>query len=277
MRNVAAMWLGAWIGFGAALAGAAPGAPANAVPASLDALYPPVAPQPLYLLEMLRLDEHFSGIAVDLAEDDWPGARANYTAFASRFAAVRGLVPEWKALYPTGPVEALGAALETEDRGRIFEAFGAVGETCHRCHAVAMVPVQQRYHWGDFGSIRIRDPQTGEAAAFAPFKRHLSANLAGIRVDLSQGQRDNAVGQFEAFRARFEELARSCGSCHDRERRDYVGPEAQDLLEELGRALADRGTAPETLTGLLQEIGRESCAKCHRVHLPAAMAHEAKR
>jgi cytochrome c556 len=222
-------------------------------------------------------DEHLSGIAVDLAEDDGPGVRANYAAFASRYAVVRELVPEWEALYPTGPVEALGAALETGDRSRILGAIEAVGETCHRCHAASMVPVQQRYHWGDFQSIRMRDPRTGEAAAFAPFKRRLAASLTGIRVDLAQGQRDNALRQFEAFRAGFQELARSCGSCHDRERRDYVGPEAQNLLEELGRALADRGTAPETLTGLVQEIGRESCAKCHRVHLPAAMAHEARR
>ena len=75
--------------------------------------------------------------------------------------------------------------------------------------------MQQKYHWGDFGSISVRDPLSGTPTGYGQFKKFLAANLAGITVDLRQGQIDNARKQFEGFRARFAALGGSCGACHE--------------------------------------------------------------
>jgi len=135
-----------------------------------------------------------------------------------------------------------------------------------------MVPVQQRFHWGDFGAITVRDPLSGAATGYPQFKRFLSANLAGIAVDLRQGQTENARRQFEGFRARFQALGGSCRGCHEKESRYFVDREMRDTVEEIGQALRSRTVAMETVAALAQKIGRESCAKCHLVHLPAAFA-----
>lgn len=255
------------------LAGAPGGAsPVPPLPGSLGAWYPPVADRPVYLLKMLDLEMSFSGIVVDLQEDDLEGARGSFAEFQKHYQEVSGMVPEWKGEYPEGTVRELGAALATGDKGKAMVAFAAVGGTCHRCHAATMVPVQQRFHWGDFGAITVRDPLSGAATGYPQFKQFLSANLAGITVDLRQGQTENARRQFEGFRARFQALGGSCRGCHEKESRYFVDREMRDTVEEIGQALRSRTVAVETVAALAQKIGRESCSKCHLVHLPAAFA-----
>jgi cytochrome c556 len=190
---------------------------------------------------------------------------------------MRNMVPEWASYYPAGPVEELGAAVEAGDRGAVMSAFGEVGKTCHHCHLATMAQVQQRYHWGDFGAVRVEDPLTHEVTDYSIFKKYLSTNLTGIRVDLRQGQRENAIRQFEGFKARFQRLKESCQYCHEEGKQDYVGDEARRLLEKLERALADPGVPSEAMAVQVQNIGRESCSRCHRVHVPAAIARAASR
>ena len=80
----------------------------------------------------------------------------------------------------------------------------------------------------------------------AQFKTSMAANLAGITVDLKQGQVDKARKQFEAFQARFRTLSETCNGCHDKRSRYYVDSDTQDTLEEIGRALSSGN--PETHT-----------------------------
>jgi hypothetical protein len=258
----------------ALLAGQASGADADAssVPRSLDAFYPPLAKQPVYLLGMLDLESYFSGIAADVMEGDLGGARDNFEEFRKKYVSAREMVPEWAPYYPQRPIEELAAAFDGSDRTLIMQAFGEVGKTCHQCHLSKMVPVQQRFRWGDFSSVAVKDPLTGEVLPFPQFKKLLATSLTGIGVNLRQGQTDKALRQFEGFRARFQGLRQSCRSCHDRDSRHYVDEEAQVRIEALGRALGDRDATPGKLSSLLQEIGRESCSKCHLVHVPAAFA-----
>ncbi len=155
--------------------------------------------------------------------------------------------------------------------------FASLGEICHRCHVATMVPVQQRYHWGDFGSITVKDPLSGESTGYPQFKKVLAANLAGITVDLRQGQTGNARKQFEGFRARFEALSVSCQGCHEKQSRSFVDREMRDTVEELGAAFQGPTVAPEAVTALVQKIGKESCSKCHLVHVPAALAGRSHR
>ncbi|MFU8856980.1 MAG: hypothetical protein ACNA8S_08210 [Deferrisomatales bacterium] len=259
---------------GSALAGQPDGGPpaTAALPASLDALYPPRAEGPVYLLGMLTLEEHFSGMFTDLMEGDFEGARGGFADFEAQYQKVRSMVPAWEAYYPLDPVERLEAAFRGREAGPVVSALEEIGGACHRCHVTAMVPVQQRYHWGDFGALRVQDPPTGEPAPYAVLKKRLSVNLAGIRADLKQGQKEQAMGHVRELRARFQELQTSCLACHGGPKDDYVGSATQALLERLTRAVGDPRPASEEVSGLLQSLGQESCAGCHRVHLPAAMA-----
>ncbi len=267
-----------------AYAGSAPlpvaargGSAASSLPGSLDTFYPPSADRPVYLLGMLGLGNSFSGIVVDLTEGDLEGARGSFADFRKRYREVADMVPEWKVEYPEGPVRELGDALAVGNREAAMKAFGTVGAICHRCHVAAMVPVQQKYHWGDFGSATVRDPMNGATVAYPEFKQVLSANLAGITVDLRQGQAENARKQYEQFRARFDALGDSCSGCHEKESRNFVDREMRSAVESLGEALRGGTVDADSVTALVQEIGRESCSKCHRVHLPAAHAGRSAR
>lgn len=253
--------------------GSAGGAAAETrLPGSLDALYPPVADRPVYLAGMLALDTPFSGIVVDLMEDDLDGARGSFERFRTQYRKVAAMVPEWRGDYPEKPVEELGAALAAGNKARAMGAFSEVGGICHRCHLSAMVPVQQKYRWGKMGAIAVTDPLDGGATGYAHFKRFLAANLAGITVDLGQGQIENARKQYEGFRARFRTLAGTCAACHDGRDRRYVDGDVQAAVDAIGRALADRAPDVDAVASFVRKVGGESCSKCHLVHVPAALA-----
>lgn len=271
------MALTAHAGEGRQPGGAGGGRGSLPIPETLDSLYPPISDRPVYLLEMLELETSFSGILVDLMENDLEGARGSFEDFQRRYRKVAGLVPEWVGEYPEGQVKQLGAALAAGDKRQTMNSFAAVGEICHRCHVSSMVPVQQRFHWGDFGSVTVQDPPSGETAGYPQFKKFLSANLAGITVNLRQGQAGNARKQYEGFRARFEALRGSCRDCHEQESRYFVDREIQDTVEALGRIFAEEPVRVDAASSLVQKIGRESCSKCHLVHLPAAMARMIRR
>ncbi len=241
-------------------------------PSSLDKLFPPRAEQPIFLFEMLEMGTAFRGIEVDLSEDDPENAKANFERFKAKYLEVSKLVPEWEEKFPTGPVEGLGAALEAGVQEKVMAAYRKVGMVCGSCHATNMVKVQQKYHWGDFGAIRVEDPLTDEEVGFTQLMRSLDANFVGISVDAAQGQRGNAQQQFQGFKARFQALKGTCFSCHDTERKYYVDEGVQALIDELEEALSAPSIDPATVGQLFQGIGMESCLKCHWVHDPAALA-----
>ena len=170
------------------------------------------------------------------------------------------------------PVEGLGSALETGDQRKVMAAHDKVGKVCHDCHIANMPQVQQKYHWGNFFAITVKDPLTNEMVDFPSVKRSLSANFVGIGVDVEQGQRENAQKQFQAFKARFQTMKETCGHCHDTERKYYIDETVEDLIEKLGQALSASSIDPKLVGELGMGIGHESCFKCHLVHVPAAAA-----
>lgn len=242
------------------------------IPDSLDQYYPPVAGKPDYLLNMLKLDTSFSGIVVDVMENDLKGAGDNFVEFRTQYLEAAKMIPEWKGFYVQGAVERLGAVLKTGDREKIMEAFGEVGKTCHECHVATMAQVQQKYRWGNFGEISVEDPLTRETTDYSHFKKYLSTNMAGISVNIRQGQSENARAQFRGFKERFQALKGSCQNCHDGESRYYIDQDIDNLIVKLEEALQSVKIDPEAVNALIQGVGRESCSKCHLVHVPAALA-----
>jgi cytochrome c556 len=245
---------------------------ASALPSSLDSFYPPRAEGPYYLFEMLKLDTLFSGIAADVMEGDLPGAVNSFGEFESQYRKVSQMVPEWEGYYSMAMVQRLGKELKKGGRDETMAAFGEVGKSCHQCHIAKMVPAQQRYHWGRFAEITVLDPLSRQQTEFASFKKYLSTNMAGITVNLMQGQVENARRQFDGFRARFETLKGSCLNCHDDEMAYFVDGGVEKLLDDLNRALSEKKVDPGTIGTMIQGVGRESCFKCHLVHVPAALS-----
>ncbi len=242
------------------------------VPPSLDSFYPPKAEQPLYLFNMLTMDHFFLGIVVDVMEGDMQGARDNFKEFNSRYLETLEMVPEWKDHYPLEPVEKLGTELAGGDNGKIMAAFSEVGKSCHECHLTTMVQVHQKYRWRDFAGIKVKDPLSKELTEYSTFKQYLSTSMAGISVNLRQGQMENARQQFAGFKERFQALKASCLDCHDRQPKYYVDDSVESLLDKLGQALHKQPVDPGEVMKLTQGIGGESCSKCHLVHVPAAFA-----
>ncbi len=253
-------------------AAAASSATSLQVPRSLDELYPPVSPQPVYLIKMHELNRYLNGIIVDLFENDLENARMNFERFESAYAKTQSLVPEWKRDFPVKPLKELGAALASGDPGQTMKAVEAIGRVCSDCHQGTMADVQHKYHWQDIRSVIVTDPLTKKDMAFAEFKQLLNAAFTGVAVDAEQGQTENARRQFQGFRARFQALSEICETCHDTEREYYVDAKVRSLIDGLGTTLESPEINMQKIGELSEKIGTESCFKCHLVHVPAALA-----
>ncbi len=241
-------------------------------PSSLDKLYPPKAEQPVYLVKMLELNSSFVGIVADLLEGDTKNARADFERFKAQYVEISKIVPEWEKNYPMGPVEELGRALKSGAQGEVLAAHEKLGGLCFDCHVATMPSVQQRYHWRDFDTIRVKDPVTNEEVVYLQLMLHLDESIVGILLDFEQGQRENAQKQLQRFKARFQALRGVCAFCHETERKYFVDEDARVLLDKLGRALDDPSATPKTVGAIWMRFGMDSCFKCHLVHFPAAAA-----
>jgi len=136
-----------------------------------------------------------------------------------------------------------------------------------------MAKVQQKYHWGNFEEIKLKDPLTNEEVNFAQLKQGLNANFAGINLDVEQGQKDNAKKQLQGFNARFQALKNTCQSCHKKEEmKHYVDQKIISLIEDMELELSQSTHDPKAIESLSQKVGMESCFKCHLVHIPSAFA-----
>ncbi|NMC43440.1 MAG: hypothetical protein GYA46_05930 [candidate division Zixibacteria bacterium] len=249
-------------------------APANPLPVSLAKFYPPENRAPVYYLAMHELAMPFSGVMADVMEQDMANARAGYEKFKEQYVRVAAMVPEWQALFPLQPVDDLGTALASGDPGKIMASGDAVGRVCHQCHLTATAPAQQVYRWDKFGDIAVPDPLSKRDVDFAMLMRMMEGNFAGIAGDLQQGQVENARMAFQGFDARFQAMAGTCELCHETERRYFVDPDIAAARKQLGEALNGASIDPAATGKLMETIGRESCAKCHLVHVPAAYAQQ---
>ena len=247
------------------------------LPRSLNALYPPQTKEPLYLLKMFELNTFFSGIVADLFENDFQNARGNFEIFITKHGELSKLIPEWEREwekeYPGGPLDELSKALGRGDKAKAMESIEKVGMECHECHISYMAKVQQKYHWGNFEEIKLKDPITNDEVSFAQLKQGLNTNFVGIGLDVEQGQKENAKKQLQSFHSRFQALKNTCQSCHKKEEmKHYVDQKVISLIEDMELELSGSANDPKVIASLSQKIGMESCFKCHLVHIPSAFA-----
>lgn len=244
------------------------------LPVSLDNFFPPKAEQPVYLFMMLDMNKPFAGIISDLFENDIENSRANFEKFKSRYLEISKLVPEWEGYYPAEPLDKLQSALKTGEQGKVMEAFQQVGNICSDCHNKFMPAVQQKYFWGNFRSIKVKDPLTNSEVSNKQLMQFMDVNFTGIVTDVEQGQFENAQRQFQGFRARFQAMEETCINCHDTERHYYVDDNVKKMIDKLGQVLNSTPVDAGAVNKLHMGIGMESCFKCHLVHIPAAFTQE---
>ena len=243
------------------------------LPASLDSLYPPQAPQPVFLMRMVALGARLDGIAVDLATQDLEHVASSFAAFEAAYRDTAGLVSEWRDRFPMEPVTSLGEALASGDPAQVEPAFSAVGAVCASCHHDTMVAVTQRFHWQDANAITTTDPVSGRKVAHAEFMHMLDFSLTGVTHDLAQGQLDSARNHFQDFRRRFAVLGETCEECHGTEERFYFTDAASTArVEAIGAALDAATPDLAAVQGAVTEVGFNTCHRCHLVHVPAAFA-----
>ncbi len=247
-------------------------AKAGPPPASLDALYPPQAAAPLYQIRMHDLGGPLSGMVVDLMEGDLENVAPQFEAFRTAYGEVAALVPEWTHLYPIGPVDELGSALEEGAQDRIMAAIQRVGAVCHDCHVDYMPKVHQRYQWPQFSAVRATDPVTRDEVPMAGYMRAMETSFSGMMTSLQQAQPDRARGYYDEFFNRFGGLADLCTNCHDTEREYFIDESVQRLVRQIGTELQADAPDPAAIGSLAQRVGTEACFRCHLVHVPAAFA-----
>lgn len=243
-------------------------------PASLDNLFPPKAPAPVYLLEMFGLSGPFEGIGIDLQEGDIAGAKANFDAFQKQYIKMSDMVPEWKDKFPMTPVDTLGQALASGDPAKVGPAMGQVGEVCGSCHLLFQSKVFQKYHWPDFKIVKVNDPVTNKPMAWRDYMIALATSFSGVSNDLQQGQLDKARQHFKEFSVRFKTLPAGCAACHNTPRTYFVDPSVLAMIDQIGKAVDATPPDAKTIGELMGAVGNESCMKCHFVHIPPQQTKE---
>lgn len=249
----------------------------NPLPESLSNFYPPHAKGPVYLFTMLDMAPIFSGIRSDLMEGDTENVKMNYESFRSKYMASAEMIPEWKADFNLPAVEKLGAAIETGDQGKIVDAFEGVAKACVDCHVMNATAVRDKYYWGDFGTITVSDPVSGQDVSYLQYMFMIESDFSGIGVDLAEGQKDKALQHIVNFERRYGSLRSSCDGCHNTERKYYVDDKITGMISGLKNALQGETVDQKAVGELMQGIGMESCYKCHVVHTPSAYARSMSR
>lgn len=257
---------------GGAEPAAAGDAGAPALPAALDALYPPKSEQPVFTMGMMGMAMALEAAMADLFEGDKENAKKGFEAFAAQYAKNRELVPEWSSSFPQAPVDEFGKAIASGDPGKVMPAVGMLGAVCHDCHSRRMVAVQHKYHWKDASGFEAKDPVTGQPIGYLQLMQHLGGSFAAIGSNLQQGQKEAAVKQLDAFKARFELLEEACVECHDSERKYYVDESVKSVIDDLAKEVAKDAPDPARVQQLSMSIGEQSCFRCHLVHMPAALS-----
>lgn len=241
-------------------------------PASMDKLFPPNSPAPVWHIKMFEMAGSFTSVALKASEGNIEGAKTYFAKFKSQYRELPTLVPEWAGYLPMEPLDRFEAVLNGGDPGKIMPAFEELGQTCHNCHIVNMPKVQARYDWPEFASIVIAGPASGSDVSFVDVMRNVEATFTGIGVELQEGNRDKAIGYYEGFRGALGQLKETCATCHDSERMYYVSGDVMKLVDRLGASLKKIPPDVKSVIALSQEIGFQSCTKCHMVHVPAAFA-----
>ena len=242
------------------------------LPASLNALYPPVTEVPVFLFKMIEMANSLNATGINFFEADYENMQGSFNRFKTVYTEFNSLVPEWKDNFSLKEVDELELALKSKEMEKVGLAFENLGKVCHTCHATNMTRVQHKFEWGNFSDISVSDPVNGKENSFSELMHFMTISYDGITTDLIEGQLEYSRKHFTDFNSRFEAMSETCIVCHDSERKYYVDDNVKYMIKAIGEELGKEKPEIEKIKDLTNGIGFESCYKCHLVHTPAAFS-----
>jgi len=242
------------------------------LPASLNALYPPVTNAPVFLFKMIEMANSLNATGINFFEADYENMQGSFNRFKTAYTEFLVLVPEWKDYFPLKEVDELEVALNSKEMEKVDLAIDNLGKVCHNCHTANMTRVQHKFEWGNFSDISVTDPVDGKENSFSEHMHFMTISYDGITTDLIEGQIEYSRKHFNDFNSRFEAMSETCIACHDSERKYYIDDNIQDMIKAVGEEIAKDKPEIEKIKDLTNGIGFESCYKCHLVHTPAAFS-----
>lgn len=240
-------------------------------PQSLDQYY---RDQPVFLFKMFELGGAMMAFVANIQQNDADNVKTSFDTFSHLYEDASNLVPEWNKYYNIDAVNRLGEAVERGDPGEIFPALDEVGKTCSTCHRIEKPSVWAKYYWKDFRTITMEtgNPQEPVLPFVLAKMRYLAPAFDGTIANIREKQQKNATDSLTQFSTEFSNLEKTCLSCHNTPRYYFVSQDVKSLISK-----AKQQIATEDLEGAektLQQIGMESCYKCHIIHEPAQRIKE---
>ncbi len=233
------------------------------LPQSLDKYFQtqkPEVPGNEFVGEMFTLTEAFSGVAVNLQENDMDNATISYNAFASEYKNLSQKVPEWQGYFDIAAVDKLGKDLQANDVNASLKDLGAIGATCGKCHADRQPQVWAKYYWKDFDTVNVSGMVWGDAMGA------LAGSFDAIAVNAAEGKQNETNNSFNQFKAQYTAIKNACSNCHDTPRAYYVSDDVFAKIDQMGQNITSGNL--QNARAIQQELGTE-CYKCHVLHMPA--------
>lgn len=236
------------------------------LPQSLDKYFQtqtPEVPGNEYVGEMFALTEAFSGIAVNLQENDMPNATTSYNAFASEYKNLSLKVPEWQGYFDIASVDKLGKDLQANDTNASLKDIGAIGATCGKCHADRQPQVWAKYYWRDFDTVNVSGMN---GMIWGDAMGALAGSFDAIGVNAAEGKQNEANNSFNQFRTQYTAIKDACSNCHDTPRAYYVSDDIFAKIDQMGQNITSGNL--QNAQAIQQDLGTQ-CYKCHVLHMPA--------
>lgn len=240
-------------------------------PQSLDKYY---EKDPVYLFKMFELGGALMGVISNFQQNDTNNTKTSFDTFSKLYEENSNLVPEWKSYFNIDTVNKFGEALDSGDPGKVFPALDEIGKTCGSCHRTEKPAVWAKYHWKDFREVTMStsNPQEPELPFAVAKMKYLTPAFDGTMTNLKEKQKKEASDSWNQFNSIFSNMEKACLQCHSEPPRYFVSQDIKSLISKAGQQITsgDLEGADKTM----QQIGMESCYKCHVVHEPAQRLKE---
>ncbi len=240
----------------------------------LDQHFVGVTKQKSYTYAMLELGIRMGAATSAAMGDDPASAEAALNSFTEQYKLVAGLVPSWRKHFDENEISQLAKAVA---KGRNKAArkiiITRIEDSCTRCHASYLIPVQARYRWGNFSQITV-DSESGNSLNFHTIMVDLSNGFGALRGNVVQGDFDAALKSYKVVRERFTMMELACTACHDEPREYFVDSCVKGRLLRIGGLLRKGSQDVDLYTQELNNINEVSCMPCHQVHMPAAFLQQ---
>lgn len=252
-------------------------------PKSLEKLYPPESKTARWTKQMHKISRNFGGVFLNVKENDWKNAEAEAKKFLENYTETSKWVPEWKDLFDLKAAKNFYDSIKSQDSKNIRKASSPVAKTCSECHLKNYLPVWAKFHMPSVKKIKISDPITGKEISYKNYMHSLSSNFKEMTVNFSQSQYMKVFQAANSFQKRIKELRSVCSKCHVSEwsrsavsvRQFFVNDGILEVIQDLKKDLATGEPDPEKFWQSVENIGLQSCKKCHLVHQPLTLIKNA--